>query len=295
MAKKQDNTAGKTQENATPQKQNGKNAAKKQDNTTVKNGENTAPKRRNGRGGAKKPDNGMTKKPDILRIVPKEIVASKKQEHSKVKIMMLGGLNEIGKNLCVMEYENDIIIVDCGLAFPDEDMPGIDLVIPDFTYLEKNASKIRGVLLTHGHEDHIGGLPYLLKLINVPVYGTKLTLGILENKLAEHRILNSCNLNTVTAGTVVKLGAFKCEFIRANHSIADACMIAIRTPVGIILHTGDFKLDVSPIGGEMMDLTRIGEYGREGVLLLMCESTNVDHPGFTPSEKKVGFSLTTFS
>ncbi len=291
MAKKQDNTAGKTQENATPQKQNGKNAAKKQDNTTVKNGENTAPKRRNGRGGAKKPDNGMTKKPDILRIVPKEIVASKKQEHSKVKIMMLGGLNEIGKNLCVMEYENDIIIVDCGLAFPDEDMPGIDLVIPDFTYLEKNASKIRGVLLTHGHEDHIGGLPYLLKLINVPVYGTKLTLGILENKLAEHRILNSCNLNTVTAGTVVKLGAFKCEFIRANHSIADACMIAIRTPVGIILHTGDFKLDVSPIGGEMMDLTRIGEYGREGVLLLMCESTNVDHPGFTPSEKKVGFSL----
>lgn len=209
----------------------------------------------------------------------------------KVKVMMLGGLNEIGKNLAVIEYEDDIIIVDCGLAFPDDDMLGVDLVIPDFTYLEKNASKIRGILLTHGHEDHIGGLPYLLKLINVPVYGTRLTLGILENKLAEHRLLGARELVTVEAGTVLKLGVFSCEFIRANHSIADACMIAIRTPVGAILHTGDFKLDVSPIGGEMMDLTRIGEYGKEGVLLLMCESTNVDNPGFTPSERKVGASL----
>ncbi len=206
---------------------------------------------------------------------------------------MLGGLNEIGKNIAVIEYENDIIIIDCGLAFPDEDMLGIDLVIPDFTYLEKNASKIRGVLITHGHEDHIGGLPYLLKNINVPVYGTKLTLGIVETKLAEHKLLGERKLVTVQAGDVVKLGVFKCEFIRANHSIADACMIAVRTPEGIILHTGDFKLDVSPIGGEMMDLTRIGEYGREGVLLLMCESTNVDHPGFTPSEKIVGASLDT--
>ncbi|MBR4290843.1 MAG: ribonuclease J [Oscillospiraceae bacterium] len=159
--------------------------------------------------------------------------------------MMLGGLHEIGKNIAVIEHENDMIIIDCGLAFPDEDMLGIDLVIPDFTYLEKNASRIKGILLTHGHEDHIGGLPYLLKLINAPVYGTRLTLGILENKLAEHKILSSCNLNTVEAGTILKLGVFKCEFIRANHSIADACMIAIRTPVGTILHTGDFKLDVS--------------------------------------------------
>lgn len=214
-----------------------------------------------------------------------------KKQDGKVKVMMLGGLNEIGKNLCVIEYGNDMIIIDCGLAFPDEDMLGIDLVIPDFTYLEKNASKIRGILLTHGHEDHIGALPYLLKLIHVPVYGTRLTLGILENKLLEHKILGNCNLVTVEAGTVLKLGVFKCEFIRANHSIADACMIAVRTPEGTIFHTGDFKLDVSPIGGEMIDLTRIGEYGREGVLLLMCESTNVDHPGFTPSEKKVGFSL----
>ncbi len=214
-----------------------------------------------------------------------------KKQHSKVRVMMLGGLNEIGKNLAVIEYEDDMIIIDCGLAFPDEDMLGVDLVIPDFTYLEKNVSKIKGILLTHGHEDHIGSIPYLLKLINVPVYGTRLTLGILENKLAEHRLLGERELVTVEAGTVIKLGVFKCEFIRANHSIADACMIAVRTPVGIILHTGDFKLDVSPIGGEMMDLTRIGEYGREGVLLLMCESTNVENPGFTPSERKVGASL----
>lgn len=214
-----------------------------------------------------------------------------KKQTGKVRVMMLGGLNEIGKNLAVIEYENDMIVIDCGLAFPDEDMLGVDLVIPDFTYLEKNADRIRGILITHGHEDHIGGLPYLLKLINVPVYGTRLTLGILENKLAEHRLLGERDLVTVEAGTVLKLGAFRCEFIRANHSIADACMIAIRTPVGTILHTGDFKLDVSPIGGQMMDLTRIGEYGREGILLLMCESTNVDHPGFTPSERKVGYAL----
>ena len=214
-----------------------------------------------------------------------------KKKTGKVRVMMLGGLNEIGKNLAVIEYEDDMIVIDCGLAFPDEDMLGVDLVIPDFTYLEKNVSKLRGILLTHGHEDHIGSVPYLLKLVNVPVYGTKLTLGILESKLAEHKLLGQRELVTVEAGTILKLGAFKCEFIRANHSIADACMIAVKTPAGTILHTGDFKLDVSPIGGEMMDLTRIGEYGREGVTLLMCESTNVDHPGFTPSERKVGGSL----
>ncbi len=214
-----------------------------------------------------------------------------KKQKSKLRVMMLGGLNEIGKNLAVIEYEDDIIIIDCGLAFPDDDMLGIDLVIPDFTYLEKNKEKIRGILITHGHEDHIGAIPYLLRDINVPVYGTRLTLGILENKLTEHGLISTSNLVTVSAGSVVRLGVFKCEFIRANHSIADACMIAVRTPVGNILHTGDFKLDVSPIGGEMMDLTRIGEYGREGILLLMCESTNVEKPGFTPSERKVGASL----
>lgn len=214
-----------------------------------------------------------------------------KKQTSKVRVLMLGGLNEIGKNLAVIEYENDMIIIDCGLAFPDEDMLGVDLVLPDYTYLEKNVDKIRGILLTHGHEDHIGGVPYLLKQINVPVYGTRLTLGILENKLAEHKLVGKRDLITVEAGTVLKLGVFKCEFIRANHSIADACMIAVRTPVGTILHTGDFKLDVSPVSGEMMDLTRIGEYGREGILLLMCESTNVDHPGFTSSERVVGAAL----
>jgi len=205
--------------------------------------------------------------------------------------MMLGGLNEIGKNLAVIEYEDDIVVIDCGIAFPDEDMLGVDLVIPDFTYLEKNADKVRGILVTHGHEDHIGSIPYLLKLVNVPVYATRLTLGILESKLAEHKLLGTAKLVTVAAGDTVKLGCFRAEFIRANHSIADACMIALRTPEGVIFHTGDFKLDVSPIGGEMMDLTRIGEYGREGILLLMCESTNVEKPGFTPSERLVGVSL----
>ena len=209
----------------------------------------------------------------------------------KLKVMMLGGLNEIGKNIAVIEYGDDIIVIDCGLAFPDEDMLGIDLVIPDITYLEKNADRVRAILLTHGHEDHIGALPNVLKTINPPVYGTRLTLGILESKLREHKLNDTAKLITVEAGSIVRCGVFTCEFIHVNHSIADACAIAVRTPVGIVLHTGDFKLDVSPIDGGMMDLTRLGEYGREGVLLLMCESTNVDRPGFTPSEKKVAPSL----
>lgn len=209
----------------------------------------------------------------------------------KLKVMMLGGLNEIGKNMAVLEWEDDIIIIDCGLAFPDEDMLGIDLVIPDVSYLEKNIDKIRGILLTHGHEDHIGALPYVLRSINVPVYGTRLTLGILENKLAEHKLLDKVKTVTVTAGEYVRLGAFTAEFIRVNHSIADACCIAVTTPVGVVMNTGDFKLDVSPIDGEMMDLTRIGEYGREGVMLLMCESTNVERAGYTPSERRVGGQL----
>ncbi|MCI8472654.1 MAG: ribonuclease J [Clostridiales bacterium] len=210
---------------------------------------------------------------------------------NKLRVMMLGGLNEIGKNIAVLEYGEDIVVIDCGLAFPDEDMLGIDLVIPDITYLEKNASKIRGIFLTHGHEDHIGALPYVLRSINPPIYGTRLTLGILENKLAEHKLTNKTKLITVEAGSVVNAGVFKCEFIRVNHSIADACAIAVRTPVGTVLHTGDFKLDVSPIDGSMMDVTRLGEYGNEGVLLLMCESTNVERSGFTPSERTVGHSL----
>ena len=214
-----------------------------------------------------------------------------KKPNPVVKVFSLGGLNEIGKNITVIECENDIIVVDCGIGFPDDDMLGIDLVIPDLTYLINNVEKIRGVFITHGHEDHIGSLPYFLKLMNVPVYGTKLSLGILENKLIEHKILQSAKLNTVSAGDKVSAGCFKVEFIRVNHSIADACALAISTPQGIILHTGDFKLDVTPIDGEMMDIVRLGQLGNEGITMLLCESTNVERPGHTPSERKVGFSL----
>ena len=216
---------------------------------------------------------------------------SKKTPEKKVKIAPLGGLGEIGKNMTLFEYGDDIVIIDAGLAFPDEDMPGVDLVIPDFTYLVKNAHKIRGLLITHGHEDHIGAIPYLLSQIDVPVYGTKLSLGIIEGKLDENRPKIEPSLYTVEAGDVINLGVFKAEFIHVNHSIADACAISLRTPAGIIFHSGDFKLDVSPIDGYMMDLTRIGEIGKEGVTLLLCESTNAERSGFTPSERSVGDSL----
>ena len=214
-----------------------------------------------------------------------------KKEKGKLQIIPLGGLNEIGKNLTVLEYGDDIIIVDCGLGFPDEDMPGIDLVIPDISYLEANKDKIRGMVLTHGHEDHIGAIPYVLREINPPIYGTNLTLGIIKNKLTEHVLPVVPKLNCVKAGQTVRLGEFAVEFIHANHSIADACCLAITTPLGVIVHTGDFKLDVTPIDGEMMNITRLGEIGRKGVLLLMCESTNAERAGFTPSERKVGKSL----
>ncbi len=216
---------------------------------------------------------------------------STKKAKSKLKVIPLGGLNEIGKNLTVLEYENDIIVIDCGMGFPDEDMLGIDLVIPDVTYLEKNADKVRAFLITHGHEDHLGALPYVLRTVHAPVYGTKLTLGILENKLEEHHLDYTPELITVAAGDTVKLGCFSAEFIRVNHSIADACCIAVKTPVGMVVHSGDFKLDITPIDHEMMDITRLGEIGKKGVLLLMCESTNAERPGFTPSEKTVGGSL----
>ena len=214
-----------------------------------------------------------------------------KKEKSKLRIIPLGGIGEIGKNLTVIEYGEDIIIVDCGLAFPDEDMLGVDLVIPDVSYLEENEDRIRGIFITHGHEDHIGALPYVLRQISPPVYATKLTLGILEHKLSEHVLPLEPRLNCVKAGDVVKVGELSVEFIHVNHSIADACCLAITTPQGIILHTGDFKLDITPIDGDMMNLTRLGELGKKGVLMLMCESTNAERPGFTPSEKTVGRSL----
>ncbi len=208
--------------------------------------------------------------------------------NKKVKITPLGGLHEIGKNLTVFEYENDILILDCGLAFPDEDMPGVDMVIPDITYLEKHKNRIKGIVLTHGHEDHIGAIPYVLKQFNVPIYGTKLTLGILKYKLQEHGILNSTKLNVVNPGESFKLGEMKVEYIRSNHSIADAVAVAIHTPAGVILHTGDFKIDTTPIDGSMIDLGRIGELGKKGILALMSDSTNAERPGFTMSERTVG-------
>ena len=243
----------------------------------------------------KKPGNKnelMTQKTKKQSVARKRTERKRKiQPKPSVKVFSLGGLNEIGKNITVIECENDIIVIDCGIGFPDDDMLGVDLVIPDFTYLINNVDKIRGVFITHGHEDHIGSLPYLLKMMNVPVFGTKLSLGILENKLTEHKLLQSAKLNTVSAGDKVSAGCFKVEFIRVNHSIADACALAITTPQGVILHTGDFKLDTTPIDGEMMDIVRLGQLGAEGVTMLLCESTNVERPGHTPSERKVGFSL----
>lgn len=215
----------------------------------------------------------------------------KEKPSGKIRIIPLGGLWEIGKNMTVVEYDNDMVVIDCGLGFPDDDMPGIDLVIPDITYLEANKDRIRGILLTHGHEDHIGAVPYVLRTINPPIYGTPLTLGIIKNKLEEHSLPWKPDLRTVKAGSRVKLGAIEAEFIHVNHSIADACAIALHTPLGTLIHTGDFKLDTTPIDGDMMDIVRLGELGREGVLMLMCESTNAERPGHTPSEKKVGASL----
>jgi len=212
-------------------------------------------------------------------------VAKKKK---KLKIIPLGGLGEIGKNITLFEYGEDIFAVDCGIAFPEDDMLGIDLVIPDISYLTKNKEKVRGIVLTHGHEDHIGALPYVLKELNVPVYGTKLTLGLLEQKLEEHGIKNDVELKIVSHSDVVQLGNFKVEFIRSTHSIADAVALAIFSPVGVVIHTSDFKIDYTPIEGAPMDLARLAELGKKGVLLLMCDSTNVERDGYTMSEKTVG-------
>ncbi len=213
------------------------------------------------------------------------------KEHGKLRIVSLGGLEEIGKNMTVFEYGEDIVIIDAGMGFPDDDMLGIDLVIQDISYLIKNADKVRGILITHGHEDHIGAIPYILREINVPIYGTRLALGIIEGKLDEINPGYDPDLYTVEAGDVVNLGVFKAEFVHVNHSIADACAISLKTPVGVVFHSGDFKLDVSPIDGYMMDLTRIGEIGKNGIELLLCESTNAERAGYTPSERTVGSSL----
>ena len=216
---------------------------------------------------------------------PKEI------KKTPVKIIPLGGLNEIGKNMTVFECSNDMFILDCGLAFPDADMPGVDIVIPDFTYVERNQEKIRGIVITHGHEDHIGGLAYLLKKINVPVYATRLTIGLIEGKLKEQGIFGKVNLNVVEPKKTVKMGCMAVEFIKVNHSIPDSVGMAIHTPAGVIVHTGDFKVDYSPIDGKIIDLARFGELGSRGVLALMADSTNAERPGYTHSERTVGDSF----
>ncbi len=216
---------------------------------------------------------------------------SKEIRKTPVRIIPLGGLNEIGKNMTVFECSNDMFILDCGLAFPDADMPGVDIVIPDFTYVERNAAKIRGIVITHGHEDHIGGLAYLLKKVNVPVYATRLTIGLIEGKLKEQGILNMVKLNIVEPRKTVKMGCMAVEFIKVNHSIPDAVGMAIHTPAGVIVHTGDFKVDYSPIDGNIIDIARFGELGSKGVLALMADSTNAERTGYTRSERTVGESF----
>jgi ribonuclease J len=212
----------------------------------------------------------------------------KQDSNAKVKIIPLGGMEQIGMNITAFEYEDSIIVVDCGLAFPTDDMLGIDLVIPDVSYLKQNINKVKGFVITHGHEDHIGALPYILKEINVPVYGTKLTIALIENKLKEHNLLKNTKRKVIKHGQSINLGCFRIEFIKTNHSIADASALAIFSPAGVILHTGDFKIDYTPVFGEPADLERFAELGKKGVLALMCDSTNAMRPGFTQSEKTVG-------
>ena len=207
---------------------------------------------------------------------------------SKLKIIPLGGLEQIGMNITAFEYEDSIVVVDCGLSFPDDDMLGIDLVIPDITYLKENMEKVKGFVITHGHEDHIGALPYVLRDINVPIYATKLTMGIIENKLKEHNLTGTVKRKVIKFGQSINLGHFRIEFIRTNHSIVDAAALAIYSPAGTVVHTGDFKVDYTPVFGDAIDLQRFAEIGKKGVLALMCDSTNAERPGFTPSEKTVG-------
>ena len=212
----------------------------------------------------------------------------KENKNETVKVIPLGGLEQIGMNITAFECQDSIIIVDCGLAFPSDDMLGIDLVIPDVTYLKQNIGKVKGFVITHGHEDHIGALPYILKELNVPVYGTKLTIALIENKLKEHNLLKSTRRKVIRHGQSVNLGCFRVEFIKTNHSISDASALAIFSPAGTIIHTGDFKIDYTPVFGDAIDLQRFAELGKKGVLALLCDSTNATRPGFTASERTVG-------
>ncbi|MEG0978830.1 MAG: ribonuclease J [Oscillospiraceae bacterium] len=239
----------------------------------------------------KKPPNDRKYRQGGRTNIPKKSSAKKTNHTEPVKISFLGGLNEVGKNITLYEYDGDMFIVDCGLAFPDQDMPGVDLVLPDFTYIERNIDKVKGIMITHGHEDHIGGLAYLLKIVNLPVYATRLTIGLIEGKLREHGILDKAKLNIVKPGDHISLGKFDIEMIHVNHSIPDALAFAIRCGAGTIIQTGDFKIDSTPIDGDIIDLARFAQIGQEGVLCLLSDSTNAERPGYTESEKKVGESF----
>lgn len=285
-----------TDENKVPEEINGTNTEKKQ---------NTQKRRNYRKGGTQAPKTtGLVEKTEVKETnqeVRKERARTRRPRNtrsaqnqsifkkSNIKIIPLGGLHEIGKNITVFEYENEIIVVDCGISFPEDDMLGVDLVIPDVTYLIKNQDKIKGMVITHGHEDHIGGIPYFLKQINVPIYATRLAAGLINNKLEEHKILRSTEMHIINQGETIKLGNnFKVEFIRSSHSIPDSVMLAITTPSGTILHTGDFKVDYTPIDGQLMDFGRIAELGQQGILALMSDSTNSERKGFTMSERSVG-------
>ena len=250
--------------------QNKESAAKKQKNFSQKNNAKTYSKRRNGSAKKYRKNTG---------------------NETPIKIAFLGGLNEVGKNMTLYEYKDDMFLVDCGLAFPDPEMLGVDLVIPDFSYVEKNADKLRGIVITHGHEDHIGGLAYLLKTVNIPVYGTKLTIGLIQGKLKEHGLLGNAKLHEVAPGDTISLGGFNVEMIHVNHSIPDAISLAISCECGTVVQTGDFKIDSTPIDGGMIDLARFAQLGNDGVLALLSDSTNAERPGYTESERKVGESF----
>jgi len=267
---------------------NGKNEAQPKTQSATKTGTKIAPETRR-KAVAPQNEKSLAAKSSPGRTTRKSTTNTARK--TPVKIIPLGGLGEVGKNITAYECGNDLFLVDCGLAFPNEEMLGVDIVIPDFTYLEKNFDHIRGIVITHGHEDHIGGLAYLLKKVNIPVYATRLTIGLIEGKLKGHNLLGKTKLNVVKPGDTVKLGCMKVEFIRVNHSIPDACALAIHTPVGVIIQTGDFKVDYTPIQGGVIDLARFGELGSKGVLALLSDSTNAEKPGSTASERTVGESF----
>ena len=280
-------------------KQTNTNLTKKKYYKTSKNSnEKTAKKSTSGKKSAnkvadkaKRANDSVTKKTTAQKSGKRSKTTKAPKNLKPLRILPLGGLGEIGKNITLYEYGEDMFLVDCGMSFPDEEMLGIDIVIPDFTYVKNNVDKIKGLVVTHGHEDHIGGIPYLLKECNIPVYGTALTVGLIEGKLREHKLMDSAKLNVVKPRDVIKLGEFKVEFIHVNHSIPDAVAVAIETPIGTVVQTGDFKIDTTPIDGEVIDLARFGELGKNGVLALLSDSTNAERPGFTPSESIVGESF----